>query len=159
MKFGKYFLVLLAAFFISSCDNESSHNKHQVGNVKIVNNEAVLIGDGVIRLKGVTVRVGMSALYVNGDDYGSVPGGARTVLRVHDNGNFEIFVNDEKVHKVRLTENFDTVIPVPVPDGAEKTGGQLLKIKFNFQSIQRNREKMKTDKYKILKIRLTESSQ
>jgi hypothetical protein len=99
MKFGKYFIVLLAAFFISSCDNESSHNKHQVGNVKIVNNEAVLIGEGVIRLKGVTVRVGMSALYVNGDDYGSVPGGARTVLRVHDNGSFEIFVNDEKRYK------------------------------------------------------------
>lgn len=99
MKFRKYFIVLLAAFFISSCDKESSNNKHQVGNVKIVNNEAVLIGEGVIRLKGVTVRVGMSALYVNGDDYGSVPGGARTVLKVHDNGSFEIFVNDERRYK------------------------------------------------------------
>ncbi|MBR4664557.1 MAG: hypothetical protein IKO93_11855, partial [Lentisphaeria bacterium] len=74
-------------------------------------------------------------------------------------GDLFIFVNDEKVHKVRLMESVDTVIPVPVPSGAEKTGEQLLKIKSNFQSIQRNREKKKTNRYKLSQIRLTESRQ
>lgn len=74
-------------------------------------------------------------------------------------GDLFIFVNDEKVHKVRLQESVDAVIPVPVPDGAGKTGGQILKIKFYFRSILRNREKMKTNRYKLLNFRLTESRQ
>ena len=74
-------------------------------------------------------------------------------------GDLFISVNDEKVHKVRLTVNGDGIIPVriPVPVGAGKTGGQVLKIKFNFRSILRNREEMKTNGYKLKKFRLTES--
>ena len=72
-------------------------------------------------------------------------------------GDLFIFVNDEKVHKVRLTENVDAVIPIPVPDGAGKTRGQVLTIRFHFRSILRNREKMKTDSYEIIKFRLTKS--
>ena len=72
-------------------------------------------------------------------------------------GDLFISVNDEKVHKVRLTDDTDTVIPVPVPAGSGKTGGQVLKIKIKFQSILRNREKMKTDSYEIIKFRLTKS--
>ena len=74
-------------------------------------------------------------------------------------GDLSIFVNDEKVHKVRLTENVDAVIPIPIPADAGKTGGQVLKIRFNFQSILRNREEMKTNRYKLIKFRLPESRQ
>ena len=74
-------------------------------------------------------------------------------------GDLSIFVNDEKVDKVRLTENVDAVIPVPVPNGTGKTGGQVLKIRFQFQSILRNREEMKTNSYKLKKFRLAESRQ
>ncbi len=74
-------------------------------------------------------------------------------------GDLFIFVNDEKVHKVRLMESADAVIPVPVPAGVGKSGGQVLKIKFRFQSILLNRGKMKTNRYKLIKFRLTESRQ
>ena len=74
-------------------------------------------------------------------------------------GDLYISVNDEKVHKVRLADDTDTVIPVPVPVSAGKTGGQVLKIKIKFKSILRNREKMKTSSYELIKFRLTESRQ
>ena len=45
------------------------------------------------------------------------------------------------------------------PVGTGKTGGQDLKIKFNFQSILRNREEKKTNSYKLIKIGLPESRQ
>ena len=45
------------------------------------------------------------------------------------------------------------------PVGTGKTGRQDLKIKFNFRSILRNREKIKTNSCKLVKFRLTESRQ
>lgn len=102
MKIIKVLAAIVMTLFLNACDDNKSSGASRVkGNVKILNNEAVLVGDGSFTLKGVSVSVDKYKIFVNGEDYGSVPTGARTVLQVHNNGTFDVYVNDEKRHKMK----------------------------------------------------------
>lgn len=96
MKIFKILFCICLAIGISSCDQQQVKKLTSRGNVKIVNNEAILIGEGRFTLKDISVEVTRYKLFVNGRDYGSVPDGASTVLHVYTNGSFVIYVNDER---------------------------------------------------------------
>ena len=67
MKIIKVLAVIVMALFLNACDDSKSSGASRVkGNVKVLNNEAVLVGDGSFTLKGVSVSVAKYKIFVNG---------------------------------------------------------------------------------------------
>ena len=65
MKILKVLAAIAMALFLNACDDNKSSGASRVkGNVKILNNEAVLVGDGSFTLKGVSVSVAKYKIFV-----------------------------------------------------------------------------------------------
>lgn len=93
-------LLVVVTLLTAGCDNLEKTSPKNLGQVSVMGDEGLLVGEGVMHVQGHRIAVRLGRVSVDERDYGGVPEGAEVYFRT--NGDFQqLLVNGEEMRPTK----------------------------------------------------------